>query len=124
METAKVRIAAVFALLGVGLGAFGAHALKAMLEQSEHLDAWRTAVFYQIIHAVVLLALALSGRRQPLAWWCWLLGALLFSGSIYGLCLLESAPWLGPMTPLGGLLMMIGWLALIIRPPRVAPSAE
>lgn len=118
MDSPKVRIAAAVVLVGVGLGAFGAHALKEMLEAAGRVDAWHTAVNYQLFHGIALFALALSGRRQPVAWWGWLVGAALFSGSIYGLCLLENARWLGPVTPLGGLLMMIGWLALVIRPPR------
>jgi len=118
MESPKVRIAAAVVLLGVGLGAFGAHALKETLEATDRVDAWHTAVNYQLFHGIALFALALSGRSQPVAWWSWLAGAALFSGSIYGLCLLENAKWLGPVTPLGGLLMMIGWLALVIRPPR------
>ncbi|MCB1062700.1 MAG: DUF423 domain-containing protein [Verrucomicrobiae bacterium] len=122
MESNAIRISALLALLGVGLGAFGAHALADLLESRGRADAWDTAVFYQIVHGVALLALGLSGRRQPVTSWCWLIGAILFSGSIYGLCLLENAKWLGPVTPLGGLLMMIGWLALVIKPPRAAQN--
>jgi uncharacterized membrane protein YgdD (TMEM256/DUF423 family) len=118
MDSPNVRIAAAVVLLGVGLGAFGAHALKETLEAAGRVAAWHTAVNYQLFHGIALFALALSGRRQPVAWWGWLAGVVLFSGSIYGLCLLENAKWLGPVTPLGGLLLMIGWLALVIRPPR------
>ena len=118
MESKAVRIAAVVALIGVALGAFGAHLLKEVLESRGRLDASHTAVDYQIVHGVAMLALALSGRRQPVTSWCWLLGVIFFSGSIYGLCLLENAKWLGPVTPLGGLLLMIGWLALVIKPPK------
>lgn len=118
MNRNEIRIAALFALIGVGLGAFGAHALAERLESVGRTDAWKTAVFYQLLHSVALLVLALSGRKQTLTRWCWVGGILLFSGSLYGLCLLENARWLGPVTPLGGLLLMIGWLALIVRPPR------
>ncbi len=116
-STTVTRIAAVIALTGVALGAFGAHALKETLEARGYLDTWHTGVFYQIVHGVALAALGLSGRRQKVVFWSWLVGVILFSGSIYGLCLLENAKWLGPVTPLGGLSMMIGWLALAIKPP-------
>jgi uncharacterized membrane protein YgdD (TMEM256/DUF423 family) len=122
MEKNAVRIAALVALIGVALGAFGAHLLKELLESRGRLDAWHTAVDYQIVHGVALLALALSGRRQAMTAWCWLAGVVLFSGSIYGLCLLENAKWLGPVTPLGGLLLMMGWLALVIKPPKADPG--
>ncbi len=112
------RIAALVAFTGVALGAFGAHALKETLESRGHVDTWDTAVFYHLVHGVALAALGLSGRRHRVALWGWLVGVVLFSGSIYGLCLLENARWLGPVTPLGGLSMMIGWLALALSPPK------
>ena len=118
MDATKLRLAAIVVLLGVALGAFGAHALRETLEARGRMDAWHTAVYYQLFHGIALFALALSGRRQSVAWWGWLVGLTLFSGSIYGLCLLENAKWLGPVTPLGGLSMMIGWLAIAIRPPK------
>lgn len=118
MEPRHLRLAAIVLLTGVALGAFGAHALKPQLEASGRLDAWHTAVSYQLVHGLALFALALSGRRQAVAWWGWLAGVILFSGSLYGLCLSGEAAWLGPVTPLGGLAMMAGWLAIAIRPPR------
>jgi len=83
------------------------HRTNAALEQVLHL-----------LHGVALTALGLSGMRQPVVTWAWLIGVILFSGSIYGLCLLENAKWLGPVTPLGGLSMMIGWLVLAIKLPQ------
>lgn len=94
-------------------GAFGAHALKAVL--SEHsLEIWRTAVLYQFIHALALLALGLQPERTGLrlSFWAWVMGVLLFCGSVYALAL--GAPSkLGLVTPLGGLAMCAGWLNLL-----------
>jgi uncharacterized membrane protein YgdD (TMEM256/DUF423 family) len=117
-SAAPLRIAAFLAFVGVALGAFGAHALKDQLAAGGRVETWHTAVFYHLLHGVALFALAVSGRRHAVTFWSWLTGVILFSGSLYGLCLLEKARWLGPVTPLGGLAMLIGWLALIIRPPR------
>lgn len=106
---------------GVGLGAFGAHALKAQLTATGQYDNWHTAVSYQLIHAVAALALwsllhtAEHTPRPGLlraALVCWLAGVVLFSGSIYGLCL-GGPRWLGPITPLGGLALIAGWLYVL-----------
>ena len=102
---------------GVALGAFGAHALKARLVAAGRLDAWETAVHYQLIHAVALLGVALLARARPnpgSARWpgrvsrAWLAGVVLFSGTIYWLAL-GGPRWLGPVTPLGGILLLAGW---------------
>jgi len=109
-----IAIAAVLGALGVALGAFGAHALKARLEPQQ-LATWATAVDYHLIHAVALLALALYGAATgraigpAAAGFC--AGIVLFSGSLYGLAL-GGPRWLGPVTPLGGLCFIAGWLAL------------
>jgi len=109
-----IRIAAVFGVLGVTLGAFGAHALRARLAP-EQLAAWETAVHYQLFHAVVLLALGLYGaateRSLGASPWLFATGIVLFSGSIYGL-VLGSWRWLGPVTPIGGISLIAGWLSL------------
>lgn len=106
---------------GVGLGAFGAHVLKAQLLATGQLDNWRTAVSYQMIHVVAALALwtlLQAADRPPRpgllrgAIFCWLAGLILFSGSIYGLCL-GGPRWLGPVTPLGGLALIAGWLCVL-----------
>jgi uncharacterized membrane protein YgdD (TMEM256/DUF423 family) len=103
-------------LLGVALGAFGAHALHDILAQRQTVAIWQTAVLYHLIHAVGLLGLAgwnsVAATRLPAglsgAAICWIAGTILFSGSLYGLAL--GAPhgfvWI---TPLGGLLLLIGW---------------
>ena len=92
------------------LGALAAHALNDQLSEAGNLGSWKTAVLYHLTHSILALFLAQSGFRKIA--WTMLAGILLFSGSIYCLCLLDGMSWLGPVTPLGGLLMIIGWLAL------------
>lgn len=104
-------MAALTGAAGVGLGAFGAHALKETLAASNTTDIWRTAVLYHLVHAAAAFAAmtsALSERLRP-AVLCWLLGTLLFCGSLYGLAL-GGPRQLGPITPLGGVLFIVGWL--------------
>jgi uncharacterized membrane protein YgdD (TMEM256/DUF423 family) len=100
---------------GVVAGAFGAHGLRERLAP-ERLDAWHTAVQYQLLHTLALLALALferaAGRAVALPATLWTVGVLLFSGSIY-LLALGGPRWLGPVTPVGGLALVAGWLALL-----------
>lgn len=102
--------AGIFGLTGVVLGAFGAHGLKTTLEAGNQLENWKTAVFYQLVHAVALLAVA--GRAIPAATkagWCWVAGVFCFSGSLYWIALGGPAKVLWPVTPLGGLLLLAGW---------------
>jgi len=106
--------AALFGLTAVAAGAFGAHGLRARVSP-EQVASWQTGAHYQLLHAVVLLALALhgaGGRGIGLAPWLFAAGMTLFSGSIYAL-VLGGPRWLGPVTPLGGLLLMAGWLSLL-----------
>jgi uncharacterized membrane protein YgdD (TMEM256/DUF423 family) len=106
--------AAMLGFTGVGLGAFGAHALKSTLLARGTTDSWRTAVTYQLVHSLALLALSTRevDRESTVRWDvvgnCWLVGTVLFSGSIYGLSL-GGPRFLGPITPVGGLFMMAGW---------------
>lgn len=107
-------IVAVGALLGataVILGAFGAHALRSMLGPQQ-LGWWQTAVQYQMAHALALLLIAvLRQPRARLAAALMSLGVLIFSGTLY-LMALGLPHWLGAITPLGGLLLIAGWLLL------------
>lgn len=104
--------AAVLGLLGVALGAFGAHALKPTLEAHGSVETWKTAVLYHLVHAVALLALAgwrdahggPSGKIAAL----WGAGVVLFSGSLYWLAV-GGPRLLGPVTPLGGAAFLAGW---------------
>jgi uncharacterized membrane protein YgdD (TMEM256/DUF423 family) len=83
------------------------------------LDVWNKAVFYQFVHAIALLVLALYGTINRGACLLLLIGILLFSGSLYLLALIpQTRDWLGPVTPLGGLCFLAGWAWLVLAPPR------
>jgi uncharacterized membrane protein YgdD (TMEM256/DUF423 family) len=109
-----IRISAIVGFLGVALGAFGAHALKQHLAALHLADVWEKAVFYHLIHAVVLLLLASRPAFPRIPWLCFLFGIILFSGSLY-LLAYTGIKWLGAITPLGGLSLLAGWLILAIR---------
>lgn len=108
--------AALAGASGIALGAFGAHALRARLDPAA-LATWNTAVLYHLVHALALLALALfaraTGRPVLLPSTLFAAGIVLFSGSLY-LLALTSWRWLGPLTPLGGVAFIAGWLALLL----------
>jgi uncharacterized membrane protein YgdD (TMEM256/DUF423 family) len=117
-----LKIAFLFAAfagaLGVVLGAFGAHALRGSIEP-RLIETFQTAVQYQLIHALALLlvSLTMGWLGQSLSFeisaYAFMAGIILFSGSLYGLVLTEMK-WLGPVTPLGGLCLIVGWLALLV----------
>jgi uncharacterized membrane protein YgdD (TMEM256/DUF423 family) len=114
-------IAGLMGVTGVALGAFGAHVLRESLLQRQTVNLWQTAVLYQLIHTVALLALAgwkadSAARLAPAitaAAYCWIGGIVLFSGSLYGLAL-GGPRLLGPVTPAGGLLLLAGWVLVMI----------
>lgn len=117
-----LKAAAALGSSGVGLGAFGAHGLKFKLEaKATGLENWKTAVTYQLFHAAAILALAsLSSSKRSLgsslekSGKMMLVGTFLFSGSIYCLSLdVGPRKLLGPTTPIGGLIMIGGWLTLL-----------
>lgn len=104
--------ASVLLFIGVGAGAFGAHGLKSFIS-ADMLAVWHTAVLYQLIHGLGMLAIAaLSGRyASPLlrhAGTAMFLGILIFSGSLYVL-VLTGVKWLGAITPIGGLAFLAAW---------------
>ena len=107
--------AGLLGLTGVALGASGAHGqLHDALVAAGTLDTWRTAVLYHLIHAVALLALGAWTVGWPAARWIargWIAGVVLFSGSLYWLAL-GGPKFVGPVTPLGGLAFLAGWLLL------------
>ncbi|KAG5458979.1 MAG: hypothetical protein BJ554DRAFT_701 [Olpidium bornovanus] len=98
-------------------GAFGSHGLKARLgpkADPSRIEAWKTAAHYQLVHAVAT-CVAVSAKRSPLAGSLFVAGSILFSGSIYALVWgQDKYRFLGPVTPLGGVALIGGWLAMLL----------
>ena len=110
-------VGALMGFVGVGLGAFGAHALKGRLSP-DMLAVFETGVRYQMYHALALLATAAlmsrsEGRAVLVAGWSFTAGILIFSGSLYALAF-TGVTILGAVTPIGGVAFLIGWAALMI----------
>lgn len=105
------RVGSVLLAIAVMCGAFGAHGLRGSVSP-ERLVVWEKAVLYQLIHGIAFFALGLSGlfsqtvNRAATTLLC---GIIVFSGTLY-LLVLTDTPWLGAVTPLGGSLMIVGWL--------------
>ena len=117
MDRTFVLIGALAGVVGVTLGAFGAHGLRARISP-EMLAVFETGVRYQMYHALALLALGalapgISGRLTAIAGWAFTAGIFLFSGSLYVLALTDIRI-LGAITPLGGVAFLIGWACLAI----------
>ncbi|MBL7841740.1 MAG: DUF423 domain-containing protein [Cyclobacteriaceae bacterium] len=117
-QRVSLLTASLFGLLGVALGAFGAHALKAQLTATGRLDTFELAVRYQFYHAFALLTVGLlqhhiTSGYLKMASVFFFAGTLLFSGSLYILCL---SGWTGiaMVTPFGGVLLIFGWLFLAV----------
>ena len=113
-----IQIAAISGFLSVIAGAFAAHGLKKVLTP-EMIDVVKTGVQYQMYHALALLIVAILMLHKPMnmglkaSGWAFILGSLMFSGSLYALAM--GAPrWFGPITPLGGLCFLVGWVLLAI----------
>ena len=109
---------AILGGVGVALGAFGAHALKAMLTETGRLDTFELAVRYEFYHAFALLVTGLvqqfiDSKFLKTAAGFFLGGTILFSGSLYLLCLTNNTSF-AMATPLGGVLLIVGWLFLAI----------
>ena len=107
-----------FAGLAVAIGAFGAHALKSVLEVTNRMETFETAVKYQFYHALALILLGLLMQKFDHRMFTWagygyIAGIILFSGSLYVLSLSGVTKW-GAVTPLGGIAFLIGWITLII----------
>ncbi len=118
MKSIFLLLGALSAMLGVAMGAFGAHGLKALLTP-QMLAVYKTAVDYQMWHALGLVLIAMLQLHRPsaklLRWAGWLMfaGILLFSGSLY-LLAITNARWLGMITPFGGLAFLSAWLLLVL----------
>lgn len=128
-DLTRLRIAALFGFLAVALGAMGAHGLEKHWEATldaataaYRMDVWKTASFYHAVHSVVLLVLAYSfvgAGKGTWAFRCFTAGILIFSGSLYVLCATGISK-LGAVTPVGGLLLMAGWILLMFPGKRQA----
>ena len=115
MDRMFLALGALSALLGVAAGAFGAHSLRERLS-ADMLAVFETGARYQMYHAFALIAVAWAQTRWPgglltTSGWLFVLGTLLFSGSLY-LLSLTGARWLGAITPLGGVAFLAGWFLL------------
>jgi uncharacterized membrane protein YgdD (TMEM256/DUF423 family) len=111
-----IRLACIFAATAVIFGAFGAHALKNVLSESS-LKSFQTGVQYQMYHAFALLGTGIFQQfvdNLALKWsgYLFTIGILCFSGSLY-IMTLFSLRWLGPITPIGGIFFIMGWLCLL-----------
>lgn len=118
MERRFLATASIVAFLAVAAGAFGAHALKKVLNP-EMLTVYETAVRYQMYHALALGIAAISLRYKPGKWgtasgWFFISGIVLFSGSLYVLSL-SGIKWTGAITPVGGMLFLAGWFCLTMH---------
>jgi uncharacterized membrane protein YgdD (TMEM256/DUF423 family) len=127
MKPVFLLLGALSAMLGVGMGAFGAHGLKAVISP-ELLTVYQTGVTYQMYHALGLIGIALLHQQAPdsklLHWAGWLMfaGILLFSGSLYALALLNHS-WIGMVTPLGGICFLTAWLLItLFATQHIRPS--
>lgn len=127
MNKQIVITASVSGMLAVIAGAFGAHSLKALLT-AQDLDVWKTAVQYQFYHTLAMLLLAVLGRDKQLnvkaAFYFFLSGIILFSGSLYLLSCRNALGWglpaaVGIVTPIGGLLFILGWIFLFINALKI-----
>jgi uncharacterized membrane protein YgdD (TMEM256/DUF423 family) len=118
MDRTFLLLGSLFGLFGVALGAFGAHALRSRLS-ADMLAIFETAVRYQMYHtfAVLLVAAAIghigNARLPVIAGWAFVAGIILFSGSLYVLAL-TNIRILGAITPIGGMLFLIGWACLVL----------
>lgn len=112
-----VVLGCAYGFLAVALGAFGAHALAQRLSERA-LAVYHTGAQYQMIHALALIALGLwcnqQGQTLSAVGWCWGLGVLLFSGSLYALALTDIK-MLGAITPFGGVLFLLGWILFAFK---------
>lgn len=118
MQKVFLLISSVLGALSVGIGAFGAHGLKNILEANGRQETFETAVKYQFYHTLALFLLGILMQQttnKSLEWsgWCFLAGIVVFSGSLFVLSLTGVTKW-GAVTPFGGLFFIAGWLLLFV----------
>ncbi|MDI1322598.1 MAG: DUF423 domain-containing protein [Algoriphagus sp.] len=112
-----IQSAAIFGAIAVGIGAFGAHGLKAVLEETGRIETFETAVKYHFYHSLGLFLIGILALLKPdckglsFSAICMILGILIFSGSLYILSL-TGITWLGAITPLGGVAFILGWMGI------------
>ena len=112
-NSTAVRIAAALGFLAVALGAFGAHGLKDLLLRNGTTTIWEKAVLYHFLHTIMLFVLAQRPTLSLGPWLSFLVGIVIFSGSLYALAL-TNVRALGAITPVGGLSFLVGWLWLMV----------
>lgn len=122
MDRLWIVFGSVSGLVSVAAGAFGAHGLKKRLA-ADLLITFETGARYEMFHALALVAVGLLMLRAPstagtVAGWSFLVGTVLFSGSLYVLAL-TGTRWLGAITPLGGVAFLVGWAALAVAAVRL-----
>ena len=124
MNKIILLFATVSGFLAVAIGAFGAHGLKNIIT-ADLINIYKTGVDYHFYHTFALLTLGLSAQWLPKKWLTvsacsFVVGIMLFSGSLYAYAI-TSAKWLGPITPLGGVCLLLGWLFFFIAIMRSKP---
>ena len=114
MNRFRAFFAGLLGFLGIAAATYGAHRLSIAPNSPHALETWKTAVLYQFVHVLALLSLSRYPKGFSVPSLCFLLGVLLFSGSLYGWVLTGNAGWTR-MTPFGGSLLGIGWLAVALE---------
>lgn len=128
MKNNFLRIAFILGAVAVALGAFGAHALKQMLDEQQ-LQTYQTAVQYHFYHVMALAVTGLLQLHNANRWlvnagYCFIGGLFIFCGSLYAMSFLKAAGvsgvnWLGAVTPLGGVCFIAGWVCLVLAAGRI-----
>ena len=110
------RVSGICGALGVLAGAFGAHALDGIVDAAM-IDIWNTGARYHLVHALALLGVALHPAPGRATGPLFLGGTIVFSGSLY-LLVLTGAKWLGAITPIGGVALVLAWIGLALSRPQ------
>jgi len=118
MNKLFLKSGAILAGLSIALGAFGAHAFKLALQKAGNLETYQTAAQYQMYGALTLIIVGILTDKFPhkfLNWagYAFILGTMIFSGSLYLICATGVKTW-GAVAPVGGISLMLGWVLLII----------